>query len=49
VQSGQTSERYRLERALIAAMGGLLFPIAAQLVTTGLPCLDAVTAAPPRA
>jgi hypothetical protein len=31
VQSGQTSERYRLERAFIAAMGGLLFPITAKV------------------
>jgi Ferritin-like len=37
VQPSQTSERYRLERTFIAAMGGLLFPIAALLVTIELP------------
>jgi hypothetical protein len=37
VQPGQTSARYGLERTFIAAMGGLLFPIAALLVTIELP------------
>jgi Ferritin-like len=37
VQPGQKSERYGLERTFIAAMGGLLFPIASLLVTIELP------------
>lgn len=44
VQPGQTSHRYGLERTFIAAMGGLLFPIAALLVTIPLP--DGLHAAP---
>lgn len=37
VQPNQNSPRYGLERTFVAAMGGLLFPIAALLVTIPLP------------
>jgi Ferritin-like len=44
VQPGEKSSRYGLERTFVAAMGGLLFPIAALLVTIPLP--DGSHAAP---
>jgi ferritin-like protein len=37
VQPDKTSSRYGLERTFVAAMGGLLFPIAALLTTIPLP------------